>query len=303
MEVADYEAVAGLLSVTRRRPFAAAQLARLANLGHPVWRPRVATLEGGEIAGVCLLYQSGSDGDGRYNIHVDVLPERQRQGIGTALYEDAVDFAWGNGLASLYGYVYEDRPGGLAFARQKGFTAVRQAIHSQLNVAAFDESGFARLLAENEAQGIRFTSFAGEGDSEENRRRLYALNKRCSADIPGRGPFFSFEEFCRVRFGGHAYRPEGIVLALDGDAWVGLSVATYHDEGPFVFNQMTGVLPDYRRRGLAVALKVLVVRFAREAGATTVRTFNDAENVAMLGVNKRLGYERLPSSYTMEWKA
>jgi hypothetical protein len=37
-------------------------------------------------------------------------------------------------------------------------------------------------------------------------------------------------------------------------------------------------------------------------GATVVRTFNDAENTGMLTVNRRLGYQFLPSSYTMELK-
>lgn len=65
---------------------------------------------------------------------------------------------------------------------------------------------------------------------------------------------------------------------------------------------MNGRLPTHRRRGLAVALKLLVIRFAQTMGATVVRTFNDAENTGMLTVNRRLGYQFLPSSYTMELK-
>jgi GNAT superfamily N-acetyltransferase len=79
-----------------------------------------------------------------------------------------------------------------------------------------------------------------------------------------------------------------------------MSAATYHQTGNFVFNEMTGVLPSHRRRGLAVALKLLVIRFAHAVGVAVIRTFNDAENIGMLAVNRRLGYQFLPSSYTME---
>jgi len=74
-------------------------------------------------------------------------------------------------------------------------------------------------------------------------------------------------EYGKVRFANPAYRPDGVALALEKAKWVGMSAATYHQQGNFVFNEMTGVLPAYRRRGIALALKLLVIRFARAVGA------------------------------------
>lgn len=298
----DYPESAALLAKVQQKPVNEKQIERMANRGLVVWRPRQAIQTDGSILGVCLLSQSESDGAGRYAIHIYVDPEQQRQGIGSALYEDALGFAQANGLSTFYAYVFENRPGGVDFARKKGFAVTRQAFHFSLDVASFEERPFLHHLTRNQNNGIQFTTLVELGDTPEHRRLLYELNKTCSADIPGRGPFFTFAEYCKVRFENPAYRPNGVVLALDGAKWVGMSAGTYHQQGNFVFNEMTGVLPAYRRRGIALALKLLIVRFTRAIGAEEIRTFNDSMNKPMLGVNEQMGYGRLPSSYTMEAK-
>jgi RimJ/RimL family protein N-acetyltransferase len=298
----DYLQLASLLSQTQQRPFSAEYLENMAKRGFLVWNSRIAVQNNGRIVGACLLSQSASDGIGRYKIHVDVHPAWQRQGIGTALYQDALDFAQANGLSSLYAFVFEDRPRGLDFARKQGFAITRQAIHSCLDPATFNDAPFVDYLSRNEAGGIRFTTLADLGDKLENRRLLYELNKTCSADIPGRDPFFTFEEFCQWRFESQAYTASGVILALDGNRWVGLSAATHHQKENFVFNEMTGVIPQYRRRGLAIALKLLVVQFARAVGVDLIRTFNDSMNEPMLAVNRRMGYRSFTTSYSMETK-
>jgi GNAT superfamily N-acetyltransferase len=297
----DYAQLAELLSLSRGRPFSIEQLKK-AGRGLKIWHTQVAVQDNNCVVGTYALSQGESDGHGRYQLHVDVHPDQQRQGIGTALYQDAVQFAQTNGLSSLYTFVGERPPSGLNFARKRGFVSTRQAIHSELDVTAFDERPFAHYIQDNEANDYTFTSLTELGDTQENRHKLYELNKTCSADIPGRGPFFTFAEYCQRRFESHAYTPNGVILALKDEQWIGMSAATYHQTGNFVFNEMTGVLPTHRRRGLAVALKLLAIRFAQTMGATVVRTFNDAENTGMLAVNRRLGYQFLPGSYTMELK-
>jgi GNAT superfamily N-acetyltransferase len=297
----DNPQLADLLSKVQQQPVSKKQIERMASRGL-IWRPRQAVQTDGRMVGVCLLSQSESDGPGRYAVHIYVDPEQQRQGIGSALYEDVLAFAKAKGLSSFYAFVFENRPGGVEFTQEKGFVVSRQTFHASLDVASFDERPFIHHLTQNETNGIQFTTLAELGDTTEHRRLLYELNKTCSADIPGRGPFFTFAEYVKVRFESPAYRPNGVILALDGEKWTGLSAAMYHQQGNFVFNEMTGVLPAYRRRGIALALKLLAVRFARAIGAAEIRTFNDSMNQPMLGVNEQMGYKRSSTSYTMEIK-
>lgn len=52
-------------------------------------------------------------------------------------------------------------------------------------------------------------------------RALYELNKLCSADIPGRGAFYSYEEYIAGRINVPSYAAAGVILAVDEGTWVG----------------------------------------------------------------------------------
>jgi len=51
---------------------------------------------------------------------------------------------------------------------------------------------------------------------------------------------------------------------------------------------LTGVLPEYRRRGIATALKVKTISYAREHGFR--RIFTNSDNPAMKVLNAKLGF-------------
>jgi len=73
---------------------------------------------------------------------------------------------------------------------------------------------------------MSITTLAVLGDTSANRHQIYRLNKACSADIPGRGEFFSYQEYAQRRFTGLGFRPDGQVLLLNEDAMVGLCALT-----------------------------------------------------------------------------
>ncbi|MEU3825062.1 GNAT family N-acetyltransferase [Streptomyces sp. SID486] len=163
-----------------------------------------------------------------------------------------------------------------------------QWVRLELDVAAFDASAYETYVDRCRAAGIRLTTLAELGDTPEHRRALYELNKECSADIPERGAFYSFEEYAERRFAAAGYDPRGVVIALDGDTWIGMAATSVH-EG-FVFNEMTGVRAAYRGRGISIAMKTLGLRFARECGAARVRTFHHPANANAIAMNRRMGF-------------
>ena len=159
-----------------------------------------------------------------------------------------------------------------------------------LNLGDFDETPFVSALETCESAGIRFETLESLGDTAENRRNLYDLNKECSADIPARGDFYTLEEYIDFRFNRVAYDPKGVILALDQPSWVGLSISSNWDSKGFFFNEMTGVLPDYRRRGIATAMKLLGIRFAISCGVETIYTIHDLANDPAIQMNRQLGF-------------
>ncbi|MGI5142305.1 MULTISPECIES: GNAT family N-acetyltransferase [unclassified Streptomyces] len=130
---------------------------------------------------------------------------------------------------------------------------------------------------------------AAVGDVAGNRRALYDLNRTCSADIPGRGEFYTFDEYLAQRIETPTYDPRGVVLAVDGRSWVGMAATSIRPEG-HAFSEMTGVLASHRGRGLSLAMKLLAIDYARSAGVRWLRTLHHPGNAPAIGMNRRLGF-------------
>jgi predicted GNAT superfamily acetyltransferase len=81
-----------------------------------------------------------------------------------------------------------------------------------------------------------------------------------------------------------------VVIALSGHEWVGMSAASDHAPEGYFFNEMTGVVRDYRHRGIAIAMKVMVIEKVRALGVPSIRTFHHPDNAAPIALNRRLGY-------------
>ncbi len=80
---------------------------------------------------------------------------------------------------------------------------------------------------------------------------------------------------------------------------VGLSALAYYRETNSTYTMHTGVLPEYRGRHIALALKLQTIRLARQLGAEYLRTHNDSQNAPILAINQKLGYRPLPGFYRM----
>ena len=83
---------------------------------------------------------------------------------------------------------------------------------------------------------------------------------------------------------------------------VGLAAVGYFKETNSMYNMMTGVDPAYRGRRIALALKLLTIRLARQYAADYIRTNNDSDNAPMLAINRKLGYQPVPGLYWLTKK-
>jgi GNAT superfamily N-acetyltransferase len=260
-----------------------------------VMRKMVAEDESGRVVAHGGAQRNPWDPEGSFTVWAMVLPTARGRGIGQALVGEAIDFARANGARRLIAWAREEDPRARPFAERLGFQYERHHFESRLDITNFDESRFPGAIERVEAQGIRFTDLAAEGDTPEARRKLYELNKAAALTVPGNdGTFPPLEEFSKHVFSARWFRADGQILAVQGERYVGIGAVGFGDDGA-VFNAFTGTDPEYRNRGIALALKLLGIRYARERGATYFLTGNDSMNGPMLHINReKLGFVARP---------
>jgi GNAT superfamily N-acetyltransferase len=263
-------------------------------------RCRLVCETDGDVVGYASAHHWPYQPDGRFDIAVVVRPASRRRGHGTLLTAEVERFAREHGATTLHATIRETEPDGLRFAVARGYRVERTEFESVLDVASFNAATLAGFVESVKAAGFRFFSFADTNQDAVARRRLFALNTETARDVPGSSPHGMRppEQFEADIFGSHWFRPAGQLIAADGGRWIGLAAVGEVAPGIMV-NMHTGVLRDYRGRGIATALKLLAIEFCRRCGATTLRTNNDSTNAPILAINRKLGYYPVPGRCIM----
>ena len=251
----------------------------------------------GAIVGTASLFRIAFMDDPFFQwISCDIAPDRTRQGIGAALYDALRTAAVRRGQRGLRVTVRAGATEALGFAARRGFVERRRVWRSSLDLAGADTSALPGLLQRLSGAGIVFTTLDAEGaDDPEVVRRVHDLQRDSGKDVPVLGTHtgIPFEEFCRFFLEGPGALPRSWFLAKDGERYVGMTFASRESTLVGVLHQdYTGTRREYRGRGIAHALKLLLIRFAQQEGYARIDTSNDSLNQPMWTLNQRLGFRR-----------
>ena len=108
---------------------------------------------------------------------------------------------------------------------------------------------------------------------------------------------YSAEKFKSYYMGSDMFYPEGWFIALDGDNYVGwCAVLPDMKNRQQMRSGITVIAREYRRLGLATAMKAHTLQHAQSIGAQRVVTSNASSN-PMLQINLRMGFEPLYHSF------
>ena len=256
----------------------------------------VVALAGDEMAGFGFVGEPNvAAREGRLRIRVLVPPERRRRGVGRALYDALHAIAGAAGATELVTEAQSSDEAAAPFLARRGFAEYHRRIENRLSIGDVEHAMVGRAIDRHVdaffASGVRVATFRQlDLVHDDAARRLYDLDATLWADVPFglTGALPSYEEYLAAEISHPDFLPAATFIALDGDRWIGVSALV---RGPgFLLNSMTGVLRDWRGRGVARWLKLHTLRHALERGAAGIRTFNDSINPAILALNASFGF-------------
>ena len=229
----------------------------------------------------------------KFVIGAYVLPEYQNKGIGTALCEVVTSSL--EQFDPIYYHVFarENLPRGIEFLTKRDFVEIFRERVSHLDVPAFDSTRYVDLENKLSDCGVMFKKLSELDNDPEYKHRLYELDWELFNDIPelNEPPVKpSFDEWLKSSLNHAELRQDAYHVAVKDGEYVGYSYLWGGSKTGLIHNGMTGVKRQHRRKGIALMLKVLSVKYAKEHGFSILWTSNSVTNPAILAVNDRLGY-------------
>lgn len=263
-------------------------------------RHAVAVTSSGEVVGYNFAGHYPSMETNQYYVNIVVDPAYRHRGVGTQLWHDLAGYLRGQAADSLLAHVLENDPVSYRFAEERGFAIRVHEVQAVLGLDSYDAHRFDGLVEALETEGIRIASFADVAQTEANIRQLYDINGVAALDDPASdGAYIGYENWKKVIFAASWFQPEGQMLALDGDTFIGLSAITYDKEERMGRTLISGVAAEHRNRKIMQALKSRAIDYVRTQGATQVLTEFGAANAPMRAINRKLGFRELPGKYEM----
>ncbi|TQL47589.1 acetyltransferase (GNAT) family protein [Homoserinimonas aerilata] len=275
----------------------------------------------GRIVGRSLHeLQSGDDLRSAW-VTAEVLPEFRRRGIGTQLFERALEIAVADGRSIVQSFAMHSMMGGDRIDSPTGFGSVprddpgaRFLAAKGFELAQVDRMSRLPLPSGREVPdappGYELEQWVG-ATPERRLGDIAALQQRMSTDVPlgetDHQPELWDEE--RVRDLDRRRLSEGrhwmITAArhVASDSLVAFTeLVTAHDTSRPAFNNSTLVLHEHRGRRLGMLVKAANLRLLKESapGHPSVYTWNAEENRHMLDVNEAIGF--VPVGYEGSWK-
>jgi GNAT superfamily N-acetyltransferase len=214
----------------------------------------------------------------RAAIWVMVKPSHRRRGLGTELAKRVEQHAVDGG-ATILTTIVENDPAGLRFVERRGFEETKANLVSTLEPRLVD------LPPRGGYEVATLDELAGE------EQRLYRIFGEAGGFSPGGEP--SFEEWRRIILESPLLEARGSFTLLADRRPVSLAWLLVDWDRGQAENEWTATVPELRGQGLARLTKLHAIRWAAENGIREILTDNDEDNVAMLELNRSLGYRPL----------
>ncbi len=263
---------------------------------------RVLARRDGEPVGLGCAAQSEHSYDPRkFSLEVGVLEAHRRQGIGAACYTALLEAVAEHRPNFFTAWARSDHPHAVRFVTRRGFVEVDREYESRLDLRTFNPAAFDDVFAALRATGVVIKTLAELQADPDWEQRLHRLSQELDRYVPSEEeptevPFESWRRWTLEN--PHLNAPTFLVAECNGE-YVGMHNLWKSESGDDQLEVgLTAIQPQHRRRGIALALKVRALAWAKAAGVREMRTWNATHNRPMLSINERLGFVKEPAWIT-----
>jgi RNA polymerase sigma factor (sigma-70 family) len=241
----------------------------------------------------------------KYRLFLLTDPQRLKRGVGNLLLDQLMQDLREAKAITVSCRQYASEIELIDFLKRQGFLEVSRILDLRLDVSAVDISAHSPLTRRIEEQGISISTFAEERVRDPRCvEKLYALTTLLRQDDPGRSPFMppAYNAREALMWLEMPYLlPEAYFIAKHRDEYVGVSDVSLFEAAPGGLTQgFTGVKREYRRQGLATALKFCGIAYAQSHGYRIIQSFNKLEQSAIRTLNEKLGFHVIVEDVLLE---
>ena len=250
--------------------------------------------------------------EGRIQFSHDIHPDYEelvvdRHPVHTHVERHVLDLISDRQTEILLTGTREDKQARVGWLANSGYTAVMRYPSSSLDVASFDFGLWEGRIDQVEASGIEFHSLAYLQEHDPDwHAKLHETWVEIDLDVPSPNepkpvPIDEFDKMLKSP----SLCPETNLIAVDNSSlpeggpgfgpYAGLTCVNPALSDSSVWGiWLTGVRRNWRRKGIATALKLKSIAQAREMGGARFETGNE-ENNPMYNINIKLGFKPLPA--------
>ena len=233
----------------------------------------------------------------RFNINVEVSPNYQRQGFGTALYDQIMAELQTFDPRVLRADAFTNLPQGFPFLQKRGFYEAFRETPVHLDITSFDPSPYADLEGKLQGKGFVIKTLR-EMESDPGRdRKIHTLYWEASEDVPHEDfqkENQGFDEWVKWGLNGPTILHDAYFIAALGDEYVGLRELGKDPDSDVLLGGLLGVRRAYRRQGIGLAMQLRGIAYDREQGYPVLKTCTAIQNYPMQALFNKLGYARDP---------
>ncbi len=234
----------------------------------------------------------------KFVVKIYVHPEQQGKGFGTICYDFLINKLKPFDPLKITTQIYEPHQQSIRFFEKRLFKNTATERESSLDLTVYNPAKYKDEISRIDKHGFRIITYSDfRKEDKKADYKVWEFEREVSPDMPWPDPILipEYDIYSKQILRHPKFNSDAWFLVLDGDRIAGLNNLWNSEIPKGLNNGLTGVRREYRRKGIATALKYNSITWAKSQGYDWIRTDNADTNEGMLSINIRAGFKFMPA--------